>query len=285
MKKIRYLAEYIIVSVLFILFKFIGYKNSSNFGAIIGKVFGPYIRSKNIIKKNLEYAGIKEETKQKNITKRMWKNYGRIFAEYAFLKKFKTNEFSNYISIEGKEHLSDIISKTKKAVFVSGHFNNFELMALQLENLGVDLAAIYRPLNNTFLNKKIEEIRLNYICKKQIKKGKIETRKVIENLKNGTSIALMIDQRVSEGKKIEFFHKPALTTTIPAQLIKKYQCLLVPIYIERYDNYFFKMKIYKPLEFEKSSSVEKISKTINDILEKMIMKNPSQWIWSHNRWK
>ena len=285
MKKIRYLIEYIFVSLLFILFEIIGYKNSSNFGAIIGKKFGPYIRSKNTIKKNLEYAGIKDENDQKNITEKMWKNYGRIFAEYPFLKKFKSKEFNNYIAIEGKEYLSDIINRTKKAVFISGHFNNFELMAMQLENLGVDLAAIYRPLNNTLLNKKIEKIRFKYICKKQIKKGKIESRKVIENLRNGTSIALMIDQRVTEGKKIEFFNVPASTTTIPAQLINKYECLLIPIYIERYNNFFFKMKIYKPLEFEKNSSIEKISMTLNNILEKMIMKNPSQWIWSHNRWK
>ena len=122
MKKIRYLIEYIFVSLLFILFEIIGYKNSSNFGAIIGKKFGPYIRSKNTIKKNLEYAGIKDENDQKNITEKMWKNYGRIFAEYPFLKKFKSKEFNNYISIEGKEYLSDIINRTKKAVFISVFF-------------------------------------------------------------------------------------------------------------------------------------------------------------------
>ena len=216
MKKIRYFFEYIIVSLLFILFKFIGYQNSSNIGAKIGKIFGPIFRSKNIIKKNLEYAGIKSETEQKKVIEEMWENYGRILAEYPFLKKFKTNELKKYITIEGQEYLSDIKSKNKKAVFVSGHFNNFELMAMQLENLGVDLAAIYRPLNNFLMNRKIEKIRINHICKKQIKKGKSGTRDVLKYLNQGTSIALMIDQRVSEGKKIKFFNKFAFTTTIPA---------------------------------------------------------------------
>ena len=285
MKKIRYFFEYIIVSLLFILFKFIGYQNSSNIGAKIGKIFGPIFRSKNIIKKNLEYAGIKNETEQKKVIEEMWENYGRILAEYPFLKKFKTNELKKYITIEGQEYLSDIKSKNKKAVFVSGHFNNFELMAMQLENLGVDLAAIYRPLNNFLMNRKIEKIRINHICKKQIKKGKSGTRDILKYLNQGTSIALMIDQRVSEGKKIKFFNKFALTTTIPAQIVAKYECAVIPIYIERYNKYYFKMKISKPLNLSKSDSLELISEKLNNLLEKMIMKNPSQWIWSHNRWK
>ena len=285
MKNIRYFFEYIIISLLFILFKFIGYQNSSNIGAKIGKIFGPIFRSKNIIKKNLEYAGIKNETEQKKVMEEMWENYGRILAEYPFLKKFKTNELKKYITIEGQEYLSDIKSKNKKAVFVSGHFNNFELMAMQLENLGIDLAAIYRPLNNFLMNKKMEKIRINHICKKQIKKGKSGLRDVLKYLKQGTSIALMIDQRVSEGKKIKFFNKFALTTTIPAQIFAKYECAVIPIYIERYNKYYFKMKISKPLNLSKSDSLELISEKLNNLLEKMIMKNPSQWIWSHNRWK
>tara|TARA_Y100000590_G_scaffold21097_1_gene24516 strand:- start:196 stop:1053 length:858 start_codon:yes stop_codon:yes gene_type:complete len=285
MKNIRYFFEYIIISLLFILFKFIGYQNSSNIGAKIGKIFGPIFRSKNIIKKNLEYAGIKNESEQKKVMEEMWENYGRILAEYPFLKKFKTNELKKYITIEGQEYIADIKSKNKKAVFVSGHFNNFELMAMQLENLGIDLAAIYRPLNNFLMNKKMEKIRINHICKKQIKKGKSGLRDVLKYLKQDTSIALMIDQRVSEGKKIKFFNKFALTTTIPAQIFAKYECAVIPIYIERYNKYYFKMKISKPLNLSKSDSLELISEKLNNLLEKMIMKNPSQWIWSHNRWK
>ena len=285
MKKIRYFIEYIIISTLFVFFELIGYQKSSNIGAKIGKVFGPIFRSKNIIKKNLENAGIKDEINQKKIIEEMWENYGRILAEYPFLKKFKTNEFKNYITIEGQEHLSDIKLKNKKAVFISGHFNNFELMAMQLENMGIDLAAIYRPLNNFLMNKKIEKIRVNHICKKQVKKGKSGTREILKYLNQNTSIALMIDQRVSEGKKIKFFNKLALTTTIPAQIVSKYECVIIPIYIERYNKHYFKMKINKPLKLTKNDSLEFISETLNNLLEKMIMKNPSQWIWSHNRWK
>ena len=85
----------------------------------------------------------------------------------------------------------------------------------------------------------MEKIRLNFICRKQIKKGKSGTRELLESIKKGSSVALMIDQRVTEGSKVNFFGKEATTTTIPAQLIKKYECLLVPVYIERFSEFNF----------------------------------------------
>ena len=95
----------------------------------------------------------------------------------------------------------------------------------------------------------------------------------------------MIDQRVSEGIKCNFFGKPAFTTTIPAQIVKKFGCEIVPIYIERVDNVDFKLTINEPITFEKKETIEEITLKLNKILEKMILKNPSQWILTHNRWK
>ena len=215
----------------------------------------------------------------------MWGNYGRILAEYPYLKKFNEKIYDNYISIEGLEYLEEIKKNKKKVVFVSGHFNNFELMAMQIENYGIDLAAIYRPLNNIFLNKTMEKIRKNFICKNQIKKGISGLREILTFFKKNTSVAIMIDQRVTEGIKCNLFNKPAYTTTIPAQLVKKFNCPVVPVYIERKNKINFEITINKPIYFEKNDDLEKITINLNLWLEKMISKNPEQWIWTHNRWK
>ena len=156
---------------------------------------------------------------------------------------------------------------------------------MQIEKSGIDLATIYRPLNNPYLNKTMEEIRIKYICKKQIKKGRAGTREIIKNLNKGTSIALMIDQRVREGVKVPFFKHLATTTTIPAQLIKKYNCDLVPIYIERDKLNHFKMYVSEPIKINKTKNISEITTHLNKILEKMIKKNIDQWIWTHDRWK
>ena len=285
MRKFFYLIEFILIKLFFFILIIIGYKNGSNVGDFIGRLFGPIFRSKKLIENNLEQSGIVDKKNYNKIISKIYGNYGRILAEYPFLKAFRNNKLNKFIEIDGLENLNKIKREKKRAVFISGHFNNFELMALQIEKAGINLCAIYRPLNNVFLNKTMEEIRENFICKNQIKKGRSGTRQIIENIKKGNSVALMIDQRVREGIKINFFGKPASTTTIPAQLIKKYKCDLVPIYIERRKNNYFKMFVSEPIKIGNNKSIKEITEHLNKILEKMILKNVDQWIWTHDRWK
>ncbi len=285
MRKFFYLIEFILIKLFFFILIIIGYKNGSNLGDFIGRLFGPIFRSKKLIENNLEQSGIVDKKNYNKIISKIYGNYGRILAEYPFLKAFRNSKLNKFIEIDGLENLNKIKREKRRAVFISGHFNNFELMALQIEKAGINLCAIYRPLNNIFLNKTMEEIRENFICKNQIKKGRSGTRQIIENIKKGNSVALMIDQRVREGIKINFFGKPASTTTIPAQLIKKYKCDLVPIYIERRKNNYFKMFVSEPIKIGNNKSIKEITEHLNKILEKMILKNVDQWIWTHDRWK
>ena len=162
-----------------------------------------------------------------------------------------------FITVEGQEFLDSVKDSQEPVVFISGHFNNFELMAMQIEKSGINLATIYRPLNNIFLNKIMERIRKKYICQNQIKKGRSGTRELLDFFKKNYSIALMIDQRVSEGIKSNFFGQLAFTTTIPAQLVKKFGCKIIPVYIERIRGSFFKLTIDRPVIYEKDSSIEK----------------------------
>ena len=291
MKIIKYFFEFIIIVSLFCIFKIIGLKNASNLGSILGKVIGPFFRSKNIIKQNIKIGlGNLDAKKEEEIINGMWSNIGRTFAEYIFLKNFKLNKTGfSHIKIIGTEYLDEIKKSDKPVVFFSGHFANFELMAMELNKFGIKLATIYRPLNNFFLNPLMEYLRIKYICSMQIPKGISGSRKIIKKIKDGYSIALMVDQRVSEGPRISFFNKEAHTTTIPAQIALKYNCKLVPIYLERKNGINFEMIIHKPYEIKKTGAHEEDIKnnslTINENIEKMIIKNPTQWIWTHNRWK
>ena len=283
MKSFYHLIQFVFITFMFGVFKLIGFKNSSNIGFFLGKTLGPIFRSKSSVIQNLRKANIQGDFEK--ITSNVFGNYGRIFAEYVHLKNFKNDKLSKYISIEGKEYLDQIKKNKKKVIFVSGHFNNFELMTMQIEKEGIGCAAIYRPLNNPYLNEVMEKIRKRDICKKQIKKGRSGTRELVKLMKEGNSIALMVDQRVREGEKVSFFNHLATSTTIPAQFIKKYECDLVPIYIERKNKFYFKMYVSKPINISKNKSSFEITKFINQILEKMILKNIDQWIWTHDRWK
>ena len=135
----------------------------------------------------------------------------------------------------------------------------------------------------------MERIRKKYVCKNQIKKGISGIRNAIEYIKNNHSIALMIDQRVSEGKQIPFFNHKALTTTLPAQLALKYNCDIVPVFLYRNKNDTFDMQLHDPISIDRKLNTEvnklQITINLNKILEEMILKKPEQWIWTHNRWK
>jgi len=287
MANIKYFIQYIIILVLFIIYKLLGLKYSRIISAQIFRIFGPFFRSNKISNDNLTRAFDNlDKNKRKKILKKMWSNYGKIFAEYMFIKSFRNNQkIFNNIVVENKNILHKIKKNSKPVIFISGHFNNFELMAMTIEKSGIDLAAIYRPLNNKYLNPIMENIRKKYICKKQIKKGISGTRSLLKHFKNGSSIALMVDQRVSEGIRCNFFNEKASTTTIPAQFVKKFNSEIVPVYIERSNNDNFKIKFFNSLKFKKNDNIEAITLKINKILEDLIIKNPDQWIWTHNRWK
>jgi len=285
MRIIRYFLEYIAIIILFSIFKLLGYKIASELGYLLGKTFGPLFRSKKIIINNLnKFDSSLTSEKIKKISQEMWGNYGRILSEYPFISNFRKGDLDKYIKIENVERLEEV-KKGQPVVFVSAHFSNFELMAMAIEKAGINLSAIYRPLNNKMVNSIMEPLRRKYICKKQIKKGLNGVREALKYFKQGISIAIMIDQRVSEGERINFFNYPAHTTTIPAQFVKKFGCKIQPVHIERYDKINFKISFDEQITMDDNADDAFISLRLNQWLEEKIRKNPSQWIWSHDRWK
>ena len=285
---VKYFFQAIIIYLFFIFIKLIGLNISRIVFAFFFNILGPLIKSNDIINENLDkFIGSYNEEKKTAIKFEMWSNYGKTFVEYLFLKKFRKK--NSHIKIKGEEILNKIIKENKPVIFVSGHFANFELMSMELTKKNIKLATIYRPLNNFFLNPFMEYLRKKYICPNQIKKGLVGVKDSIIYIKNNFSIALMIDQRVSEGKNLPFFEHMALTTTMPAQIALKFGLEIVPIYIARQADDKFEMEIYEPIKFQKNNGTEtnklNISIKLNKILEEMISQDPGQWIWTHNRWK
>ena len=287
-KTLKYFVQAIFVYLFFIIIKIIGLTLSRKLFSFLFNKIGPLLKSEKVINDNLEkFLGHQNIDIKQNIKIRMWSSYGKNFVEYLYLKEFK--KINTHIEIKGEEIITRIKKNNKPVIFVSGHFANFELMSMELTKRNMNLATIYRPLNNFFLNPFMEYLRKKYICQNQIKKGLAGVKEAIQYLKDNFSIALMIDQRVSEGKKLPFFDHMALTTTMPAQMALKFNLDIVPIYIARKDDDNFEIEIYEPIKIEKNEDNEKnklnISIKLNKILEEMISKDPGQWIWTHNRWK
>ena len=263
-----------------------GLNLSRKFFALIFIKIGNLFKSKKVVFKNLDMIkpGINIEDKE-IILKKMWSNYGKTFVEYIYLNYFLKK--TDHINIKNKKKIDEIVNKDKPVIFISGHFANYELMSMELTKANVKLATVYRPLNNIFLNPLMEYLRKSFVCKNQIKKGLQGVREALDYMKKGYSVALMVDQRVSEGSQINFFENKALTTTLPAQLSSRFNCEIIPIYISRTNEDSFEMEILDSIEFssETKDNKELITKKINEVIEKLISKDPSQWILTHNRWK
>ena len=283
-KIIKYFFESLVIYTFFFVIKLFGLSISRDLFSFVFKKIGPLIKSRKILKKNLSiFSNNISEQKKDEIELNVWSNYGKTFAEYMFLKKFRKENL--HIKIEGKKILDEIYQNNKPVIFVSGHFANFELMSMEITKNKINLATIYRPLNNFFLNPLMEYLRKKYVCNKQIKKGRSGIKECIEYIEKGYSIALMIDQRLGEGDRVKFFNKTAHTTSLPAQLSLKYNLNVVPIFIEREHENYFKMKIYEPINTSNFKNKSEITLKLNQILENMILNNPNQWIWTHDRWK
>ena len=275
MKFFKYLIQAVILYFFFL------------FGKVFSNIFiilAPLFKSKKIINKNLSIFNSEISKKEKDkIILSMWKNYGMTFIEYVFLSYFQKN--NSHIKILGENNLQKIIEKNKPVIFVSGHFANYELMSMEIVKKKIKLATIYRPLNNFFVNPLMEFLRRKFVCKNQIKKGINGVRDAINYIKQDYSVALMIDQRVSEGEKINFFGKPAFTTTLPAQLALKFGLSVVPVFLERDELNNFTIQFYEEIKSSDFKNKIEMTKKLNSFLESLIIKNPYQWIWTHNRWK
>ena len=283
-KIIIYFLQSLLVYSFFLIGRILGINISRKIFSNLFILIGPLFRSQKILDKNLNiFSSNISLTDKIKIRDNMWKNYGKTFIEYVFLDYFKKN--NAHIIIKEKKNLVQINQDNKPVIFISGHFANFELMSMEITKQNISLATIYRPLNNFFLNPFMEFLRRKYVCANQIKKGVSGVREAIKNLKKKHSIALMIDQRVSEGERALFFNKAALTTTLPAQLSVKYNLDIIPVYIERIEDDKFLIEFQKAIKPKKFSNKMELTQNLNSILEKMIEKNPGQWIWTHNRWK
>ena len=281
-KNLNYFLQSLVIYLFFIIARIIGIKISRKLFSRLFYWVAPLFKSKKIINDNLQKFEKTISLEKKNkIIESMWKNYGKTFIEYIFLDKLNNQKI---LKVIGKDNL-DIVSSQKPAIFISGHFANYELMSMEITRSNPRLATIYRPLNNIFLNPFMEYLRKKFICKNQIKKGINGVRNAIQFIKKNHSIAMMVDQRVSEGDKVNFFGSPALTTTLPAQLSIKFNLPIIPVFIERTQKDNFVIEFLNPIKPSDFKNKLEITKKLNEILENMIKKNPGQWIWTHNRWK
>ncbi len=209
-------------------------------------------------------------------------NSARLMLESFSVTGFLRHARRSTLGGKGKADLLNALANGTPVVLVSGHFGNYQALRVLLGDMGHATAAIYRPMNNAFTNKRYID-NMDRIARPNFARGMKGTKGLLTHLRKGGAIALLNDQASYEGEVLQFLGKPALTMTSAAEFALKYQALLVPYYGIRRDNGVdFDVRIEPPVPH---SDAVTMTQALNTSLEKRVHETPGQWFWMHRRWK
>lgn len=282
MKKIRHITEAAALWVLFTAFRLLPLDAASYIGGLMARCIGPFLRSHRVAQKNL-YMALPEKTpeERKKILAGMWDNLGRIAAEFPHLPN---DTLLSRVKPEGLEHIP---APGKAAIFFSAHLGNWELTYPVIHVRGVPMDLFYRQANNPYANKVINRLRASRSTQ-LFSKGKRGGAGMTKAIRDGESLALLLDQKMNEGIGVPFFGREAMTAPIAGVLALRYGIPVLPIRAIRTKGAHFVTTLYPPLKYEKTGDNKKdtlaITIQINQIIESWVREFPEQWFWVHQRW-
>lgn len=284
-KKIRYTAEYAVLMSIMGVLSLMSPDNASKFAAKIGRTIGPKLAANRHALANLKkIMPYKPAAEYNRILQGMWGNMASIIAEYPNLEFFAPD-----VELVGIDHLKAAFEKHGQVIVFSGHIANWEMMAPCLMRYGVPIDLVYRAPNNPYSDKLLNRYRTLHGKLRTLPKSKSGTRKLVESLKGGRSVGILIDQKYNEGIEVPFMGHPAMTSPAFVQLAQKFDCGLVPFRVERIEGDLrFRLSFYEPLNvFDESGAPlphQTVIEKAHALLESWIMEKPEEWIWMHRRW-
>lgn len=274
--KLSHLLEAAALYFAFFIFRLIGSDSATALGGWIGRTIGPLLGASRKARTNLEKA--LPDADHDAIIRGMWDNLGRVIAEYPHLKKI----IQERVEISGIQHLEKI-GRDKPFILIGGHLANWELVPISMNyRLDSPVAGIYREPNNPYAAKLLDRCR-NFEDKGiYIPKSQSGTREMVSTIRSGGRLLILIDQKYNQGEPIEFFGRPAMTSTATAQMALKYDIPILPMQVVREQNRF-RIILHEPLDINGKDEAA-IMRDANLLLEGWIRERPAQWLWLHRRW-
>ncbi|MEL7028863.1 MAG: lysophospholipid acyltransferase family protein [Pseudomonadota bacterium] len=272
------------------LFRLLGVDRASSLGGWVGRTLGPRLKAlSRRAERNLKAAyPDKTDADIAEIIAGVWENLGRTAAEFSHLKAFRPFEEGGRIEVSGAEHIEAVKASGKPAVFVSGHFANWEIMSIVLHRCGIDYCVVYRAANNPLVDAQVIRWRTGVMSLNQAPKGKDGAKRILAAMKAGQSLAMLVDQKMNDGIAAPFFGREAMTAPAAARMALRFGAPVIPLSVERLRGARFHFRAHPPLTVtptgDTGADVLTLTSDINRFLERQITAHPSQWLWLHNRW-
>ena len=276
MKNVIYFFEYIIVFIIFFLFKILPLNISTKFSSFLFSAFGRLSNANKTAIKNCRYVFPEMEEEQiKSIVRKSWHNLGRTICELPRLNDLFDKKKIQYSKIE---NIKNLIKNNNQGIFICIHQSNWEVVVPSLDRIGINLGAVYRHINNHFLDKLLLKIRTNSLVSSKsfyTPKGKKSAKDITEAIRKSLSILVVIDQKDSSGEEVLFFNKKVKTQTGFLKLARKYKLPIIPIKNKRFENGNIELTFIEPfyhndVNISDNQMMEKIHYKIEEIIMEIL---------------
>lgn len=271
---------------LFAFLRLLGVERASAFGGKLLRVLGPLTGTHRTVMRNLHIAFPDMDPAERDrLAVDQWEETGRTFAELAVMDRLTPE--SGRIDIVGIERLHAVRDSGKPVVLISGHLANFEVMAAVIMAAGVPCQVTYRAANNPHVDALIRQSRERYGIKLFAPKGD-GTRELMAGMKRGESIALLVDQKYSQGPEVEFFGQPVNASPGAARMALKFGTVMQPLSVVRLPGVRFRVTAHEPIAVpdtgDKAADVKAGVQAANRFVEDRVREHPVDWFWVHKRW-
>jgi KDO2-lipid IV(A) lauroyltransferase len=268
------------------LMRLLGVERASNLGGWLLRTLGPRTGTHRTVRRNLRIAfPDMDPVERDRLAVEQWEQTGRTFAETAVMDQVVAQ---NRIEVVGAERLEAIRASGRPVVFVGGHFANFECMAATIMGAGVPCQVTYRAANNPYVDAQIIAARARYGVKLFAPKGGDGARDLLAGMARGESVALMNDQKFSEGPEVAFFGQPVNAAPGPSRLALRFGTVLQPLSVVRLPGIRFRVTAYEPIELtttgDRPADIARGVQAITSFIEDRVRETPVDWFWVHKRW-
>lgn len=285
--------EAVLLHVLYAVLKALPLDAASALGGFVARTIGPRVGLSRRARKNIArvFPDLDPEAIER-LVREMWDNLGRVAAELPHLptiKVFDTDQLPGPPRVEviGLEHIDGAVARGRPIIFVTAHIGNWEIGPLVSIRHGLPLHVVYRSSNNKWADDLFLAGRRDVVGG-LIPKGAEGARQMLKILQQGKPLGLLIDQKMNDGIAVPFFGRDAMTAPALAQLALKYDCTVVPAWVERRAGAYYRVRVEPPLPLadtgDRQADIRALMTAVNRRVEDWIRACPGQWLWLHRRW-
>jgi len=219
----------------------------------------------------------------------VYAHFGTVLFDILWMEGRSAEELLALADVEGLEMARAVVASGRGVVCPTGHFGNWEFQGVASALLLGPFSVVARPLDNPELDRRLVGLRTatgNTVIYKKKALGQI-----MRTIREGGIVAIVIDQNVQaqDGIFVDFFGRPACTTTVAAALALKTGCMIVPVHCPLGPDGRYRMVYGPPVEWKgqgrSRKDVAALTQQLSSIVEGWVREHPEQWLWLHRRWK